>query len=115
IGSSLQTFNRRYAMRGSARGATVVLVSDGCEREDSALVGREMEQLAWSARRIVWITPRKSDPAYEPLVRGMAAALPSIDAFLPGHNLRSLGAVADAVRHAHATAYRPLAKERPSR
>ena len=114
IGTSLQTFNRRYAMRGTARGATVVLVSDGCEREDPALVGREMAQLARSARRIVWINPRKSDPAYEPLVRGMAAALPSIDAFLPGHNLRSLDAVADAVRHAHAAAYRPLAKERPT-
>lgn len=111
IGASLQTFNRRFAMRG----ATVVLVSDGCEREDPALVGREMAQLARSARRIVWINPRKSDPAYEPLVRGMAAALPSIDAFLPGHNLRSLDAVAEAVRHAHTAAYRPLTKERPYR
>jgi uncharacterized protein len=115
IGSSLQTFNRRFAMGGAARGATVVLVSDGCEREDPALVGREMAQLARSARRIVWINPRKSDPAYEPLVRGMAAALPSIDAFLPGHNLRSLDAVADAVRHAYTAAYRPLTKERPDR
>jgi uncharacterized protein len=111
IGASLHAFNRRYGMRGTARGATVVLVSDGCEREDPALVGREMAQLARSARRIVWINPRKSDPAYEPLVRGMAAALPSIDAFLPGHNLRSLDAVADAVRHAHTAAYRPLTKE----
>jgi uncharacterized protein with von Willebrand factor type A (vWA) domain len=101
IGNSLRTFNRRFAPRGVARGATVVLVSDGCERDDPALVGREMAQLARSARRIVWINPRKSDPAYEPLVRGMAAALPSIDAFLPGHNLRSLDAVAAAVRHAH--------------
>jgi hypothetical protein len=115
IGASLQSFNRRYAMRGAARAATVVLVSDGWEREDPALVGREMAQLARSARRIVWINPRKSDPAYEPLVRGMAAALPSIDAFLPGHNLRSLAAVADAVRHAHTAAYRPLTKERPYR
>lgn len=114
IGASLQTFNRRFAMRGSARGATVVLVSDGCEREDPGLVGREMAQLARSARRIVWINPRKSDPAYEPLVRGMAAALPSIDAFLPGHNLRSLDAVADAVRYAHTAAFRPLAKDRPT-
>jgi uncharacterized protein with von Willebrand factor type A (vWA) domain len=112
IGASLQTFNRRFAMNGAARGATVVLVSDGCERDDPLLVGREMAQLARLARRIVWINPRKSDPAYEPLVRGMAAALPSIDAFLPGHNLRSLEAVAAAVRHAHTAAYRPPAKER---
>ncbi len=101
IGTSLRTFNRRYAMNGAARGATVVLVSDGCERDDPALVGREMAQLARSARRIVWVNPLKSDPAYEPLVRGMAAALPSIDVFLPGHNLRSLDAVAGAVRHAN--------------
>jgi uncharacterized protein with von Willebrand factor type A (vWA) domain len=112
IGASLRTFNRRFAMRGAARGATVVLVSDGCERDDPALVGREMAQLARSSRRIVWINPRKSDPRYEPLVRGMAAALPFIDAFLPGHNLRSLDAVAEAVRDAHAAAYRPPAKER---
>ena len=115
IGASLETFNRRFAMHGGARGATVVLVSDGCERDDPLLVGREMAQLARSTRRIVWINPRKSDPAYEPLVRGMAAALPSVDAFLPGHNLRSLDAVAEAVRHAHTAAYRPLAKERPYR
>ncbi len=112
IGASLRAFNRRFAMRGGARGATVVLVSDGCEREDPRLVGREMAQLARSSRRIVWLNPRKSDPAYEPLVRGMAAALPSIDAFLPGHNLRSLETVADAVRHAHSAAQRPPAKER---
>ncbi len=115
IGASLQTFNQRFAMHGGTRGATVVLVSDGCERDDPTLVGREMAQLARSTRRIVWINPRKSDPAYEPLVRGMAAALPSIDAFLPGHNLRSLDAVAEAVRHAHSAAYRPLAKDRPNR
>jgi hypothetical protein len=98
IGASLHTFNRRYAERGGTRGATVIVVSDGAEREDPALVGREMSLLKRYARRIIWINPRKSDPAYEPLVRGMAAALPSIDAFVAGHNLRSLAAVAGAVR-----------------
>jgi uncharacterized protein with von Willebrand factor type A (vWA) domain len=98
IGASLQTFNRRYAQRANVRGATLLLVSDGAERADPDLVGREMRQLARAVRRIVWLNPRKSDPAYEPLVRGMAAALPSIDAFLSGHNLRSLAAVAEVIR-----------------
>jgi uncharacterized protein with von Willebrand factor type A (vWA) domain len=99
IGASLRTFNRRYALRANVRGATLLLVSDGAERSDPELVGREMRQLARAVRRIVWLNPRKSDPAYEPLVRGMAAALPSIDAFLSGHNLRSLAAVAEVIRH----------------
>jgi uncharacterized protein with von Willebrand factor type A (vWA) domain len=97
IGASLHAFNRDFAMRGRVRGATLLLVSDGAERSDPALVGREMAQLARAVRRIVWLNPRKSDPAYEPLVRGMAAALPSIDAFLAGHNLRSLDAVAAVI------------------
>jgi uncharacterized protein len=98
IGASLHAFNRRYASSANVRGATLLLVSDGAERADPDLVGREMRQLARAVRRIVWLNPRKSDPAYEPLVRGMAAALPSIDAFLSGHNLRSLAAVAEVIR-----------------
>jgi hypothetical protein len=99
IGASLHAFNRGYALRARVRGATLVLVSDGAERADPALVGREMRHLARAVRRIVWLNPRTSDPAYEPLVRGMAAALPSIDTLLSGHNLRSLEAVAAAIRH----------------
>jgi uncharacterized protein len=114
IGASLHAFNRRYAQQGHVRGATLVLVSDGAERADPALVGREMAQLARSARRIVWLNPRKSDPAYRPLVRGMAAALASIDVFLSGHNIRSLDAVAAAIRGAHAAlSLPPATKERP--
>ena len=106
IGASLHAFNRRYALRANVRGGTLLLVSDGAERADPALVGREMRQLARAVRRIIWLNPRKSDPAYEPLVRGMAAALPSIDAFLSGHNLRSLGAVAEVFRHSSRELYR---------
>jgi uncharacterized protein with von Willebrand factor type A (vWA) domain len=103
IGATLRAFNQRFARLGRVRGATLLLVSDGAERSDPALVGREMTQIKRAMRRIVWLNPRKSDPAYEPLVRGMAAALPSIDVFLSGHNLRSLGAVAAAIRGAHAS------------
>jgi uncharacterized protein with von Willebrand factor type A (vWA) domain len=98
IGASLHAFNRRYAMHARVRGATLLLVSDGAERSDPELVGREMRQLARATRRIIWLNPHKRDPAYEPLVRGMAAALPSIDAFLSGHDLRSLAAVAAVIR-----------------
>jgi uncharacterized protein with von Willebrand factor type A (vWA) domain len=100
IGTSMQAFNRQFGIGGVARGATVAIVSDGFEREDPALLAREMATLARLSRRIVWVNPRASDPQYEPLTRGMQAALPFIDTLLSGHNLRSLAAVAEAMRGA---------------
>lgn len=97
MGAALHEFNDRYAQPGATRGATVVILSDGWEREDPALVGSEMGRLRRLARRIVWVNPQKKHPAYEPLARGMAAALPYVDAFVEGHNLRSLDAIADAI------------------
>ncbi len=97
IGAALRSFNDRYAQRGAARGGTVVILSDGWERDDPALVASEMARLRLLARRIVWVNPHRRHPAYEPLVRGMAAALPYLDAFLSGHSLRTLEAVADAI------------------
>lgn len=97
IGAALRTFNERFAARGIARGGTVVILSDGWERDDPALVGTEMARLRRLTRRIVWVNPHKRHAAYEPLARGMAAALPYLDAFLSGHNLRTLEAVADAI------------------
>ncbi|HEY0381417.1 MAG TPA: VWA domain-containing protein [Candidatus Elarobacter sp.] len=97
IGAALHAFNDRYAQRGAARGGTVVILSDGWERDDPVLVGIEMQRLRRLARRIVWVNPHKRHAAYEPLAHGMAAALPYIDAFLSGHNLRTLNSVADAI------------------
>ncbi len=97
IGAALRAFNDRFAQRGAARGGTVVILSDGWERDDPALVGVEMLRLRRLARRIVWVNPHKRHPAYEPLARGMAAALPYLDAFLSGHSLRTLEAVASAI------------------
>jgi uncharacterized protein with von Willebrand factor type A (vWA) domain len=97
IGAALRRFNDRYAQRGTARGGTVVILSDGWERDDPGLVRSEMERLSRLARRIVWVNPHKRHPAYEPLAKGMAAALPYLDAFVSGHNLRTLDAVADAI------------------
>jgi hypothetical protein len=90
IGASLKEFNDVYGRRALSRGAVVVVVSDGWERQDPALVGREMARLARAAYAVVWVNPLKGNPEYQPLAGGMRAALPFVDRFLPGHNLRSL-------------------------
>ncbi|MGE5273200.1 MAG: vWA domain-containing protein [Verrucomicrobiota bacterium] len=90
IGASLKAFNDRWGRRALSRGAVVVIVSDGWEREDTHTVAREMARLARSAYSVVWVNPLKGHPDYEPLAGGMRAALPYVDRFLPGHNLESL-------------------------
>ncbi len=90
IGASLKEFNDVYGRRALSRGAVVVIVSDGWERQDPELVGREMARLARAAYAVVWVNPLKGNPEYQPLAGGMRAALPFVDRFLPGHNLRSL-------------------------
>jgi uncharacterized protein with von Willebrand factor type A (vWA) domain len=90
IGASLREFNEVYGRRAMSRGAIVVIASDGWEREDPALVGREMARLARAAYAVIWVNPLKGNPDYQPLAGGMRAALPFVDRFLAGHNLRSL-------------------------
>jgi hypothetical protein len=90
IGASLRELNESYGRRALTRGAVAVILSDGWEREDNALLGREMARLQRSAYAVVWVNPMKGSPRYEPLAGGMRAALPYVDRFLPGHNLRSL-------------------------
>ena len=105
IGNSLAEFNAVYGRRALTRGAVVVIVSDGWERDDPGLIGREMVKLARAAYAIVWVNPLKGSPEYEPLAGGMRAALPFIDRFLPGHNLRSLeelAAVLAGIERRHA-------------
>jgi uncharacterized protein with von Willebrand factor type A (vWA) domain len=97
IGEALQRFNDGYGRRGLARGAVVVILSDGWERGDPALVEREMRRLRLLAHRIVWVNPRKASREFAPLAGGMAAALPSCDEFLSGHSLRALQAVTEAI------------------
>jgi uncharacterized protein with von Willebrand factor type A (vWA) domain len=97
IGAALAAFNAAVARRGGARGGTVVILSDGWERDDPAAVGRELARLRRLTRRIVWVNPQKRHRGYEPLAGGMAAALPFVDAFLSGHSLRSLADVAAAI------------------
>jgi uncharacterized protein len=90
IGGSLAEFNAVYGRRALSRGAVVLIVSDGWERDDPGLIRREMAKLARAAYAIVWVNPLKGNPDYQPLAGGMRAALPFVDRFLPGHNLRSL-------------------------
>ena len=97
IGDALKTFNDRHGRRGMARGAVVVILSDGWERGDPQLVGREMVRLARLAHRIVWVNPRVSASAFSARAGGMAAALPHVDALVSGHSLRALEEVVDAI------------------
>ena len=97
IGDALKAFNDRHGRRGMARGAVVVILSDGWERGDPAAVGREMQRLRRLAHRIVWVNPRVSARGFEARAAGLVAALPFCDALLSGHSLDALGEVADAI------------------
>lgn len=90
IGDSLRTFLDRYGHGGLARGAVIVLCSDGLDTGDPTVLAEQMARLGRLARRVVWLNPLKESPAYEPLARGMAAALPYVDVFSSGHNFASL-------------------------
>lgn len=93
IGEALRRFNDEHGRRGLARGAVVVIVSDGWEREDPALVGEQMERLARLAHRVIWVNPRSATAGYEPLAGGMAAALPHVEDFVSGHTLDDVEAL----------------------
>ena len=100
IGAALAAFNDGWGRRGTARGAIVVIVSDGWETGDAAVVGEQMARLARLAHRVIWVNPRSAGVAYRPLVAGMAAALPHVDTFLSGHSLDALDDLLAAIRQA---------------
>jgi uncharacterized protein len=106
IGSALAEFNNQYARRGVGRGAVIVIVSDGWERGDPSLLAQEMQRLSRLAFHIVWVNPRKQSAQYQPLVGGMAAALPYIDTFLSGHSVDRLEEVIAAIAQARRSAPR---------
>jgi uncharacterized protein with von Willebrand factor type A (vWA) domain len=90
IGDALHTFNFEWARRVLGRRPVVLLVSDGWDRGDPVVLAEEMARLHRSCGRLVWLNPLLGAPGYEPLARGMQAALPHLDAFLTVHNLASL-------------------------
>ncbi len=90
IGEALKTFNYSWARRVLGRGAVVLLISDGWDTGDPEVLRREMARLQRSCYRLIWLNPLLGSVDYEPLTRGMQAALPYVDDFLPVHNLASL-------------------------
>lgn len=97
IGECLRAFNDRWGVRGMARGAIVVVLSDGWDRGQPEVLGEQMRRLQRVAHRVVWVNPLKVTPGYAPLARGMAAALPHVDAFVEGHSLAALEQLTEVI------------------
>jgi hypothetical protein len=97
LGEGLKAFNDRYGQRGMARGAIVVILSDGWERGDPDVMAEQMCRLSRVAHKVIWVNPLKASPGYAPLARGMAAALPYIDEFVEGHSLAALQELAQVI------------------
>lgn len=112
IGRALHEFNVDWARRALGRGAVVLLVSDGWDRGDPEALQREIARLQRSADRLIWLNPLLGSAGYEPLTRGMQAALPHVDDFLPIHNFASLE---DLARHLENLEVRGGARAAPNR
>jgi uncharacterized protein with von Willebrand factor type A (vWA) domain len=97
LGEGLRVFNDGWGVPGMARGAVVVIVSDGWDRGDVGVLAEQMQRMARVAHRIVWVNPLKASPGYAPLAQGMAAALPYVDEFVEGHSLAALEQVVEAM------------------
>jgi uncharacterized protein with von Willebrand factor type A (vWA) domain len=97
LGDGLRQFNDEWGIRGMARGAVVVIFSDGWDRGDPEMLAEQMARLDRVAYRIVWVNPLKASPGYAPLAQGMAAALPYVDEFVEGHSLAALEELARVV------------------
>jgi uncharacterized protein with von Willebrand factor type A (vWA) domain len=95
IGESLRSFLDEYGHHGLARGAVIVICSDGLDVGDPELLAEQMARISRLAHRVIWLNPLKEHASYEPLARGMKAALPYIDLFASGHNLASLEALGE--------------------
>jgi uncharacterized protein with von Willebrand factor type A (vWA) domain len=90
LGEGIRRFNDEWGIRGVARGAVVVIFSDGWDRGAPEMLAEQMARLDRVAYRIVWVNPLKASPGYAPLAQGMAAALPYVDDFVEGHSLAAL-------------------------
>ena len=100
LGEGLKAFLDRWGQRGLARGAVVVVFSDGWERGDAVLLGEQMARLHRLAHRVVWVNPHKGAAGYQPVQQGMAAALPHVDEFVAGHSLAAFRKVLEVIRDA---------------
>jgi len=100
LGEVLKAFLDRWGQRGVARGAVVILASDGWERGDPDLLAEQMSRMHRLAHRVIWVNPHKGREGYEPLTRGMAAALPYVDSFVSGHSLAAFEELAEEIADA---------------
>ena len=100
LGETLKVFLDRWGARGMARGAVVVVFSDGWERGDASELGEQMQRMQRLAHRVVWVNPHRGKEGYEPVQRGIQAALPHCDDFVAGHSLRAFAEVLEVVGRA---------------
>lgn len=100
LGDTLRLFNEEWGVRGMARGAIVVILSDGWDRGDPEVLAEQMQRITRVAFKVVWVNPLKVTPGYAPLARGMAAALPFVDDFVEGHSLAALEQLTRVINHA---------------
>src|SRR5213078_2373295 len=100
IGASLRELNRRWVRRTIKSGALVLLVSDGWERDDPGVLGREMAMLSRSCHRLIWLDPLAGRPGFEPSTQGLVAALPHVDEFVACANIASLAHLAERLHEA---------------
>ncbi len=100
LGEVLQAFTDRWGQRGTARGAVVVLFSDGWERGEPDLLAQQVQRLRRLSRKLVWVNPHKGRTGYLPVQTGIVAVLPHLDAFVAGHSLAALEELLEVVRDA---------------
>ena len=100
LGETLRFFLDRWGQRGMARGAVVVVFSDGWERGDPTMLGEQMARLQRVAHRVVWVNPHRGKAGYEPVQQGVVAALPHCDDFLAGHSLATFAELSEVISRA---------------
>lgn len=100
LGETLRMFLDRWGQRGLARGAVVVVFSDGWERGDAALLGEQMRRLQRLAHRVVWVNPHVGKDGYQPVQQGIVAALPYVDELVAGHSLATFADLVEVVARA---------------
>jgi uncharacterized protein with von Willebrand factor type A (vWA) domain len=100
LGETLKVFLDRWGQRGTARGAVVVVFSDGWERGEPDLLAEQMRRLHRLAHRVVWVNPHRGKPGYAPVQQGIVAALPYVDDFVAGHSLATFADLIEVVAHA---------------
>jgi uncharacterized protein len=100
LGETLKIFLDRWGQRGLARGAVVVVFSDGWERGDPSALAEQMARLSRIAHRVVWVNPHRGKHGYEPVQQGVVAALPYVDDFVAGHSLATYAELVEVVARA---------------